>query len=96
MVLNNKGSVMFYMLMLGVVLIVMALALAPVIKQNNDNVMGANTDTNQGLDCSNSSISDFQKAQCYLVDASAPFFFFGLLSLAGIVIGAKYLITGEI
>lgn len=90
--MNKKGQVIFYGLMLAVVVIIVAMVLAPVIKNHLDGVMGPNTATTQGLDCTNSSIPDFQKGQCVVTDWSQVYFFFGLLAVAGVVIGAKIII----
>ena len=87
--MNNKGSAMFITFMIGIVIVVMAIALANPLAQQLDVVRGNTTDTSEGLDCNNSSISNYQQAQCLLVDATAPFWFFGLIALAGIVMGAK-------
>lgn len=85
---------MFYLLMLGTVVVVLALALAHPVRQHIDNVRAANTETTQGLDCSNTSISDYQKGQCVLTDMSTPYFIFGMLGIAGAVVGAKLAFEG--
>jgi len=87
--MNNSGQAIFFTFMIAVVVIVLAIAFAYPLKQHYENVMGANTDTNAGLDCQNSSISEFQKAQCIITDASMPFFIFALLGIAGLIIAAK-------
>lgn len=87
--MNNKGQTIFFTFMIAVVIIVLAIAFAYPLKQHFDNVRGPNTDTNSGLDCSNSSIADYQKAQCIITDASLPFFVFGLLAIAGLIIAAR-------
>jgi hypothetical protein len=86
--MNKGGQVIFYTLMLAVVIVILALAIAPVLKSHNEQVM-----SEDNLNCSSSLISDYQKAQCKLVDWSFPYFFFGLLAIAGIVLGAKILIS---
>lgn len=91
MVLNNKGQVFFYTMMLAVVVVVLALALAFPIKQTVDVARGNTTTETVGLDCANSSISDFQKSQCVLTDLATPYFVWGLLGLAGAIVGAKIL-----
>lgn len=93
MVLNNKGQVMFYMLMLAVTVIILALALVAVVKIQVDTAREPTTDTNVGLDCNNSSISDYQKGQCFITDVTTPYFFFGLIAIALLVAGAKALST---
>lgn len=89
MVLNNKGQVVFYTLMLGVVIVIIALALVPVVHDFTTNAMNSTSDTQVGLDCQNATIPDWQKSQCVLTDATMPYFFFGLLGIALLVIGAR-------
>lgn len=93
MVLNNKGQVVFYALMLGIVVVIIALALVPVVNQFTTEARNVTDDTHVGLDCSNSSISDFQKSQCVLTDAATPYFFFGLIGIALLVMFAKWVST---
>lgn len=89
MVLNSRGQVVFYTFMLGIVVIILALAMTPVVKEFTSTASQNSTDTSVGLGCSNSSISDYQKAQCYITDVATPYFFLGLLGLAGIIITAR-------
>ena len=92
--MNNRGQVFFYTLMLGVIIIVLALALSSPVKQFVDSARGPSSDTAVGLDCGNTSISDFNKSQCLLTDLATPYFFWGLIGLAGVVIGAKIYFGG--
>ena len=92
MVLNNKGQTVFYTLMLGLLIVVIALALTPVVKVFVDDARNSTSDTQVGLDCSNESISDFTKSQCIITDVSIPYFFFGLIGIALLVIGAQVVI----
>lgn len=92
MVLNNKGQVIFFTLMLGIVIIIIALALVPVVKDFTTDARNVTDDTRVGLDCANESISDFQKSQCVLTDVATPYFFFGLIGIALLVIGARAII----
>ena len=81
---NKKGQVGFISLMLGVILFVLALALAPVLSNviNGDNVMGAD-----GMDCDNENITNQMKAVCTSTDTIQPVWFFVVIGLAGILIG---------
>lgn len=90
--MNNRGQVVFFALMLGILIVVMALGVIPVLKSFTDTAMSPTTDTNVGLDCGNDSISDYQKSQCTLTDLSLPYFFLGLIGIALLVIGAKAVI----
>lgn len=86
---NKRGQAIFYTFMLGVVVIVLALALASPVKQFVDNARNVSSDTQVGLDCGNSSISMFDKGTCTFVDLGLPYFIFGLIGIAGIIIGAR-------
>jgi uncharacterized protein (UPF0333 family) len=96
MMKNKKGQVVFYTLMLSVVVVVLALAMTPVVKQVVDNSTGEDTDTQQGMSCNNSTISDFRKAQCVLTDLTTPFFLYGMLAIALIIIGARVIFGGTV
>ena len=87
--MNNKGQVIFFTFMIAIVIIVLALAFALPVKQLMDNTMSGTTDTSQGLDCTNQSISKYQSAQCLITDATTPFFIGAILAIAGLVIAAK-------
>lgn len=94
MVLKNKrGQAIFYTLMLFAVIVVLAMALVPVVRNTVDGARNSTSDTAVGLDCTNESISDYQKGQCMLTDLATPYFFFGLLGIAALVIGAKILLS---
>ena len=92
--MNNNGQIMFYGLMLGVTIIILALAFAPVLKQFNDDARNVTSNTQVGLDCNNASISDFNKAQCQIQDLSLPYFIIGIIAIGGIVMGAKAIMGG--
>jgi hypothetical protein len=90
--MNNKGQVVFFGLMLGVLVVVIALALVPTLKTFVDDARSPTSDTAVGLDCDNETISDYQKSQCVITDLSLPYFFLGLIGIALLVIGAKAVI----
>lgn len=81
---SKKGQVGFISLMLGFVLFVLGLALAPVLNDviTGDEVMGEN-----GLNCSNPNITNQDKAVCYQTDSIQPLFIGLVFGLAGILIG---------
>ena len=82
--MNKKGQVFFYTLMLGIVILVLALALATPVKET------VNTSrTTSDLNCSNSSISDFDKGACVVADLTLFYFIGGLIFIGGAVITAK-------
>jgi len=90
MAMNNNGQVFFYSLMLGILLIVLALALAGPTKDFVDSARNTTTDEGQaGLDCGNSSISTYDKGACVVADLSIFHFAGGIIFIAGAVISAK-------
>jgi len=90
MVLNKKGQVFFYTLMLGILIIVLALALATPVKDIVDSARNNVTDEGMnGLDCNNASISTYNKGACVVSDLSIFHFVGGLVFIAGAIITAK-------
>ena len=87
--MNKRGLIAIYALMLGLCIIILALALAPSGRDFVDSAMNVSSDNSIGLDCSNSSISDYDSAGCIAVDFTLPFFFGGILLLGGLVLTAK-------
>lgn len=88
--MNERGFVALFTVMVAVAIIILALALAPVVKTFVDNSRNGTTwDGTSGLDCSNTTISEFDKASCTAVDIYNPVFFGVLIAIAGAVIGAK-------
>ncbi len=87
--MNKHGLTWFVTIPLALVFILMALALAPAIYQFVVDARGPTTDTAVGLDCSNSSISNFDKASCVSVDYFTPFFVGALIFIGGAITVAK-------
>ena len=91
--MNKKGQVIFFSMMMTVVIIVLALALASPTKtftdgaRNTTDVLGG-----QGLDCSNASISSYDKGACILTDLSLPYFILGLIGIGAAFMGAKFVV----
>lgn len=75
---------LFYAFMVGLVVIILALALAPAIKQTTDTAR-----SQSNMDCDNSSISDFQKGACISTDMTLFYFVGGLIFIGGIIFTAK-------
>ncbi len=91
--MNKKGSAIFYGLMLGITILVLALALAPSVTEFTSSAMNETVGDTTGLDCDNTT-SNFIKATCIVVDLSS-FYFIGLLILiAGVVVTAKFFFGG--
>lgn len=87
--MNNKAQVWGYSIMLGLVLVILAMALAPAGQKMVNDAMNESTADFIGLDCNNESISNFQKGTCVIADFSLGYFFGGLILLSLSLIGAK-------
>ena len=87
--MNKKGQTMFYGISLALVIIVLALALSPALKEQVDTAMNQTVGDTIGMDCSNSSVDNFTKAGCTVVDFSMFYFVGGLILIAGGVAVAK-------
>jgi hypothetical protein len=87
--MNKSGQVIFYGLMLGMCIIILALALAPVLMDTTNSARNETVGDTYGLDCNNESISSFDKVSCYAADLT-PFYFIGsLIFIGGIVLISK-------
>ena len=91
---SRKASVQIFGIMLGLTIIILSLAIAPVGKEFIDNAMNETTGDTFGLDCGNESISSFTKAACVVTDFSLFYFFGGLIFLAGTVIVGRIVFGG--
>lgn len=89
--LNRRGQVFFVTLMLFVTIIILGLALAPSLKIFSDTARNSTTSTNLGLDCSNTSISNNDKANCVATDLMMPYFIGFIIFMGGALLGAKIL-----
>ena len=87
--MNKNGQVILVTFMIGIVFIIFALAVAPAIKQSSDIARNQTTDTSIGLDCSNSTISKFDKTNCVVVDLFNPYFIGFVIAAGGAIIAAK-------
>ena len=87
--MNIKGQVFFALFMIGIVVIILALALAPVLKERVDSVRNATYDGDlSGLNCTSPN-NDFDRGTCILVDMSLPYFIGGLIFIGGAFLTAK-------
>jgi len=86
--MERKGSVLIYMMMLGTLVILLALALAYPVQQFTDTAM-------DDINCTNDSISDFNKAACVVVDLNLFYFIGALIFIGGIIITARVMFAGE-
>jgi hypothetical protein len=78
--MNSKGQVLFLKFMIGLAIIIVILALAPVLKETNELSMDSDN-----LDCDNDSISDFDKTTCVSTDLSL-FLYVGVIVFSGIAV----------
>jgi len=81
--MNNKAqTTIIYAMMIGILVILLALYLAPSVSQFTQSAMNSTDGDTYGLDCDNSSISNYDKATCIVVDANL-FYFIGAIILIG-------------
>ena len=80
--------------MLGLIIIVLALALAPAVSQFTTSAMNASSGDVIGLDCDNVSIDNFMKATCVATDMTLFYFIGILIAIAGAVVTAKFFFGG--
>lgn len=95
MVNGKRGQVLVYGFMIAVTLIVLTLAIAPTLKNRTDNARNLTSSEGEilGLDCSNSSISTFNKAACTSTDMTLFLFVGGMIFLAGAIITARVIFS---
>ena len=88
--MDKKGITFFLTIMLGICIIILGLALVPTIKIFNLDARNSTTlDGAAGLDCDNTTISDFQSAACISNDITTYGFGAILIAIGLIVIGGK-------
>ena len=90
--MNKRGQVIIYALMIGIVIFILALSF---VKPINEMVSKARNSTSEfgGMDCSNSSISDFDKNACLSTDLSLPIFIGIVIFIGGAAITVKYVLS---
>jgi beta-lactamase regulating signal transducer with metallopeptidase domain len=86
---NKKGSVQLYAFMLGLVVIILALALAFPTRQGADIAMNNTTSDSVGLSCTNASISNFDKIACFATDLTPMYFIGSLIFIGGVILLSK-------
>lgn len=88
--MNYRGQVVFLGLMLCLTIVILALALAAPIKQATDGARQSSTEDTIGMNCSDSSISNYDKIACISTDLSLPLFVGIMIFIGGALLGAKY------
>lgn len=82
---------MLYALMIALVIVILALAFSYPITQFTTSAR----DNVTGMDCDNSSISNFQKAACVATDLSGFYYIAGILFIGMALLGAKIVFGGQ-
>ena len=94
MAMNSKAQALFYSFMLGLLILVLALSFTEPVKEQIDSIRNGTTlEGTQGLDCANSSISDYNKGACLVADLTIFHFLGGLIFIAGAILTAKLVFT---
>lgn len=86
---GKKGQVILYGLMLSLVIIVVALALAKPVTDFSTTAMNNTTESSIGLNCTNESISNFDKGACVVVDLYPAYFIGVLIFIGGAILISK-------
>jgi uncharacterized membrane protein len=86
--MNRKGQVIIYGLMVGLIIIVLALALAPATTNFSATAMNNSSD-NSGLNCSDTTISNYDKGACVVVDLYSAYFIGALIFIGGAILISK-------
>ena len=92
MAMNCRGQMIFYGLMIGITVIILALALAPAVKDFTDSAQNETTNIGGvGLNCTNPDITIYDKGACQITDMTLPYFIGAMIFIGGIAITAKYI-----
>ena len=83
--MNKKGQLIIVTFMIGLVIVILALALAPALQSQITDARNVSTNSSIGLNCGNESISNFDKATCTATDITLPYFVGFLLLMAGAI-----------
>jgi hypothetical protein len=75
--------------MVGLVVIILALALAPAISESIGTARNASSGDTIGLDCDNVSISNYDKATCVASDLTLFYFVAALIFIGGAIVVAR-------
>ena len=87
MMRSKRASVLLYTMMLGLLVILLALFLAPGVQDFTTQAM---TDMN----CSSSLISNYDKATCTVIDLNLFYFIGALIFIGGLIVTARVMFGG--
>ena len=87
--MNKKGQIAIYALMLGVSIIILAIALAGPVRDFVQTAMSPTSGDTYGMDCSNANISLFDKIACNAIDLYQLWFIGSLILIGGAIITSK-------
>jgi len=87
--MNKKGQLTIYALMISLVILVLALALAPSVSQFTTSARNATDGDTIGMNCSNPEIDNFTHAACIATDISLFYFIGGLIFVSGAIATAR-------
>ena len=96
--MNKKGIATLFKIMLGVVIIILAMALAGPLRFFTETSRNVTTGDQVGLDCYvangsvNSTLNPFQNANCIATDLTLPFYVWAVLGIGGAVLIAKLIL----
>jgi hypothetical protein len=91
---NKKGSVLIYSIMVGLVVIILALALAPAVSESIGTARNASVGDTIGLNCTSGLISNFDKAACVASDLTIFYFISALIFIGGAIIVSRVIFDG--
>jgi hypothetical protein len=83
---NCRAQVMIYSLMVGLCIIILALALAKPVTDFSTTARNNTTATDLGLNCTDGSIDNYYRGACIVTDLYSPYFIGVLLFIGGAVI----------
>ena len=91
--MNKRGQTIIYGLMLGLVIILLGLYLAPAVRDFTQGARNTTTSESLGLNCSNDSISNYDKATCLTTDLTLPYFIGAIIFIGGAILVSKIVFT---
>lgn len=86
--MNNRGQGLLISVLIGVMIFMAGMLFTNFLKSDVTDARSSLV----GLDCSNTTISDGNKVTCLGVDLVVPYFIWAVISAAGGVIAARFLL----